>query len=382
MTDRPRAPSAIAVDLRGLGLALGDLVMVHASMRAIGPIDRGADGIIDAIRSAIGDAGTMMMVLGARNEHAWVNERPEAERVDLLRDADPFDARRTPADPDVGILAEVFRRRPKTCVSDHPEGRFAAAGPAADRLLSDVPWNDYFSPGSPLDRLVADGGKVLRLGANPDTVTALHHAEYLSSASPKRRVRRHRLVATSCGPEVRVVECLDDVKGIVDYDEGDYFADILRAYLAAGRARVGTVGRAQSELIDAAEIVAFAVRWMDEHLHRSPVTTSIVVLQSRLTTDLIVAQRQGSAPEVAAIRSLKTALGNAEAVPRQERPHASVEAGAEVCRRELDADDIAAVITAEIEERQRAIDEYRHIGADSGGLELELMTLERYRGPV
>jgi len=46
---------------------------------------------------------------------------------------------------------------------------------------------------------------------------------------------------------------------------GYSFEDILRAYLATGRAREGIVGSARSELIDAADIVAFGVAWMEEH---------------------------------------------------------------------------------------------------------------------
>ena len=46
----------------------------------------------------------------------------------------------------------------------------------------------------------------------------------------------------------------------------DYFAVILRQYLATGRALRGVAGRAGSELIEAADVVAFGVGWMAEHL--------------------------------------------------------------------------------------------------------------------
>ena len=41
---------------------------------------------------------------------------------------------------------------------------------------------------------------------------------------------------------------------------------ILRLYLATGPAAVGRAGEATSELIDGADVVRFAVRWMAEHL--------------------------------------------------------------------------------------------------------------------
>ncbi len=292
----------------------------------------------------------------------------------------PFDARTTPASPDVGTLAEVFRCRQGTVVSDHPEGRFAASGARAHDLLDAVPWDDYFGPGSPLERLVADGGRVLRLGADLDTVTALHHAEYLCHVEPKRRVRRHRLVRSrGGGSEIRVVECLDDEEGIVDYPGEDYFEDLLRDYLEAGRARTGTVGRARSELLDAADVVDFGVHWMDEHLSTRAWSVDPRALAHRLDADLLAARKRHSAPEVGAIRSLKAALANAEAVPVADRPYQVVEGSADVPRRALGVADIDAVIGAEIGERRRAIDEYTRLGEPTAGLAQEVATLERYR---
>jgi aminoglycoside N3'-acetyltransferase len=256
----------LADQLTALGLAHGDTVMVHASLRAVGPVEGGAAGLIRALDRSVGPDGSLLMVLGARDDWAWVNDLPEDDRAALLADAEPFDALVTPADPEVGTLAEVFRTHPGTLVSDHPEGRFAARGRLAEALTADPPWNDYFGPRSPLGRLLAADGRVLRLGADPDTVTLLHHAEYLAPLPSKRRARRHRRVMGPNGPEVRIVECLDDSNGIVDRPGEDYFTVILRAYLALGAHRTGTVGHAHSELIDGFHLVEFAVDWMSEHL--------------------------------------------------------------------------------------------------------------------
>jgi aminoglycoside N3'-acetyltransferase len=252
-------------DLRALGVSAGDLLMVHASMRRVGGDAR---DLVAAIDAAVGDGGTWMMTLGARDEWGWVNDEPEEEREALLRGSPVFDALITPADPDVGVLAEVFRTTPGTFVSDHPEGRFGARGARAAELMADVPWNDYYGPGSPLDRMVQGRGKVLRLGADADTVTLLHWAESLAPIVAKRRVRRHRLVAGVDGrPVVRVVDTLDDSDGIADYDgiEDDEFGVILREYLATGRAVRGRVGGAEAELVDGADLVEFAADWIVAH---------------------------------------------------------------------------------------------------------------------
>jgi len=156
-------------------------------------------------------------------------------------------------------------------VSDHPEGRFGARGALAAALVSDVPWDDYYGPDSPLERFVQHRGRVLRLGADPDTVTVLHYGEYLATLPHKRRVRRHRMVSLpDGGSAIRVVECLDDSDGIVEWNGEDYFALILRAYLATGRATVGRVGGARSELLDGADIVRFGADWMSTNLIEAP----------------------------------------------------------------------------------------------------------------
>jgi aminoglycoside N3'-acetyltransferase len=137
-------------------------------------------------------------------------------------------------------------------------------------MVGDVPWDDYYGPGSPLQRLVEWGGRVLRLGADIDTVTLIHYAEYVTAVANKRRVRRYRKVHGESGPVVRVVECLDDSNGIVDYPGPDYFGIILSDYLAAGRGKQGMVGGASSELVDAADLVEFAAAWMARHFESQP----------------------------------------------------------------------------------------------------------------
>lgn len=261
-----RRPSDLARDLRRLGVQAGQAVMAHASLRRLGAVEGGPQGVIAALDMAVGSSGGLLMTIGAKDDWAWVNERPEGERAALLAEATPFDAQTTPAEPDVGYLAEAFRREPGTIVTDNPEGRFAARGGLAADLLTGAPWDDYYGPGSPLEHLCELGGSVLRLGADPDTVTLLHYAEYLAPVAQKRRVLRHRRVLTPDGPAIRTVSCLDDSHGIAAWAGEDYFAVILKAYLATGRAAVEKVGGASAELIDARDLVAFGADWMGRNL--------------------------------------------------------------------------------------------------------------------
>jgi aminoglycoside N3'-acetyltransferase len=260
----------LVADLARLGVRTGDALMVHASLRSLGPVEGGPDAVLAALDGAVGESGTLLMVLGAAGVPEWSREPTPAGIAEALAAGRPFAAGRTPADPEVGYLAERFRLRSGTRVTDHPLGRFGARGARAAQLLADAPWDDYYGPGSPLDRLREVGGRVLRLGADRDTVTLLHLAEYLVPLERKRRVRKHVLVDSPGGALVRPVEALDDSAGIVDWPGEDYFALLLTDYLAGGLGRSGRVGNAPSELIDARDLLDFAVRWMKLHLEGRP----------------------------------------------------------------------------------------------------------------
>ena len=73
----------------GLGWG-GGPPMVHASMRRVGPVEGGAAGLLDALFDCLGPDGTALMILATD-------------------DGIPFDAATTPADPEIGVLAEFFR---------------------------------------------------------------------------------------------------------------------------------------------------------------------------------------------------------------------------------------------------------------------------------
>lgn len=219
--------------------------MVHASVRKIGPLEGGADALLDALIQALGPGGTLLMVLGADDE-------------------EPFDALSSPVDAeDMGVLAEVFRTRPGVRVNDHAAARYAAIGRQSLPLLEPVPLHDYHGPGSVLDRFTASGGFVLRLGASVDSLTLTHWAEYLARVPNKRRVRR-RYERADVGEQW--IESLDDNDGIVDWQQGDYFPQILLDFLKAGHARTGPVGACNAELFAAKPFVDFAVAWMEARL--------------------------------------------------------------------------------------------------------------------
>lgn len=235
--------TVLIAQLHDLGVRPGDVLMVHASLRAVGPVANGAAGLLSALTAALGLEGTLTMMLGADPD-------------------DPFDAQQTPVDvEDMGWLAETFRTSEGVRVSDHAAARWAARGPLAGALIDSPPLHDYHGPQGTLQRLVDHGAKVLRLGADPDTLTLTHLAEYHARLPHKRRVRL-RYVRADSG--VQWIESLDDTDGIVDV--AGYFEGVLATFLAQRRAATGPVGQCTAELIDARGFIDFAVPWLERVL--------------------------------------------------------------------------------------------------------------------
>jgi aminoglycoside 3-N-acetyltransferase len=252
--------TSLTADLRALGLAPVDFVMVHASVRAVGYVAGGPDEIHLAISDAISPNGTLMMYAGCPryvDEIGRGNLTP-GEEAELLEKLPPFDARTARSARDHGVLVEFVRTFPGARVNDHP-ARFVARGPHAGTLFATQPWDYAFGRDSALDRLVALGGKILLLGADPDNVTFLHYVEHIADI-PEKRVARFKVPVLEQGRRVwrEMAEFDTSGAGVHPNWPDRFFATIVEGYLAATGNQGGRVGDAISYLIPAAGLLAFA----------------------------------------------------------------------------------------------------------------------------
>ena len=147
--------------LKAIGVAEGMNLLVHSSLKRVGPVDGGADTIIDALQEILGPEGTLLMSTVSGNVSAT---QPVYHVV------------HTPST--VGVLTNVFLERPGVVRSLHPVHSIAALGPKAQlftegHLQSNTPW----SPDSPYGNLMANNGFLLFLGANFSANTCIHAIE-------------------------------------------------------------------------------------------------------------------------------------------------------------------------------------------------------------
>ena len=256
----------LTTDLAALGLSAGDVVMVHASLRAIGEVAGGPDQVHLAIKDVITDRGTMLMYASCP---AYVDEvgrgnlthDEEAEVIEKLPPFDPYTARSA---RDNGALVELFRTYPGSRVNAHP-ARFVVWGAHADHLLTPQPWDFAFGRGSLLERFAALGGKILLLGSDHDNVTFLHYAEHVVDI-PDKRIARFKVPVLENGARIwkEMAEVDTSEAGAHASWPDRFFATLVDGHLAANDNRGGRVGGAESYLVSARGLLEHALRVMKE----------------------------------------------------------------------------------------------------------------------
>lgn len=254
----------LAGDFLALGVADGDVVMLHASVRSVGEVAGGPDQIHLALRDALGDRGTLMMYVGCPSHYDDVGRGVLTvdEERDVLKKQPPFDPQTARSARSHGILAEFFRTFPGTIVNAHP-ARFAAIGARASALLAAHPWDFAYGDDSPLHRFRLAGGKILLLGSDHDEVTFLHHVEHTVDFADKI-VTRYKVPCGHDGGIVwRDVLEVDSNKAHANWPER-FFARIVDGYLDSSGNGGGRVGNATAYLIDATAFYDFAAPIMQK----------------------------------------------------------------------------------------------------------------------
>jgi aminoglycoside 3-N-acetyltransferase len=139
-----------------IGIGQGTRLVVQSSLRSLGPVEGGADTVIDALLECIGPDGLLIMPTFTYNNAI-------------------FDPASTPGR--TGILTEIFRGRPDTVRSLHPTYSVAAFGRDAHVVCD----GHHLVPGlgkdSPLDRVAKSGGGVLLLGVGHTGNSTVHVGE-------------------------------------------------------------------------------------------------------------------------------------------------------------------------------------------------------------
>ncbi|NLD87275.1 MAG: AAC(3) family N-acetyltransferase [Clostridiales bacterium] len=149
--------SDIRLSLEMMDVMPGDTLLMHSALTSIGPVEGGADTVIDAFLDAVGPEGTIVM----STLTGW---------------GEPFDAATSPSA--VGYISEVFRRRKGVLRSLHPVHSVAAYGKMAQYIVSGhEDCESGCGEGTPYFKLKEIGAKAVLLGVDMDRNTIMHSLE-------------------------------------------------------------------------------------------------------------------------------------------------------------------------------------------------------------
>ena len=175
----------LASAFRAIGVAAADTVMLHASIRAVGPVAGGPDQIHLAVKDALTPEGTLIMYASCPEYvdevgRGHLDAEQERELVEKLPAFDPFTAR---SQRENGALVELFRTYPGSVVNPHV-ARFVVWGRQSGHLIAPQPWDYAFGRGSLLDRFVASSNHRIPRGKDMSRNlffdTCVYETDYLA----------------------------------------------------------------------------------------------------------------------------------------------------------------------------------------------------------
>ncbi|WP_438448735.1 AAC(3) family N-acetyltransferase [Gorillibacterium sp. sgz5001074] len=175
--------------LRGMNLPSEGTLLVHSSMKSMGEVEGGADTVLDALSEHMAPG---LLVLPA---HTWSYINAENPR---------FDVRESPVC--VGILPELFRKRPGVVRSWHPTHSVAALGKEAEAFTrGDEHCDTPCARDSAWGRLLDRQAVILLVGVDLRRNTFIHGVEEWVGI-PGRMTDAHQalLTVTPDGREIPV----------------------------------------------------------------------------------------------------------------------------------------------------------------------------------
>ena len=173
--------------LSGLGVKSSDTVMIHTSMRAIGGVEGGCDGLIDAFCEYLSDGLFLIPT------HTWAN---------VNREQPIYDVRST--EPCIGALPTVAAFRYDGVRSLHPTHSVAAFGKRASEFVKgEEKASTPCTEGGAWRRLYDEDAWILLLGVGLDKNTYIHAVDEILDLDGKLGEVRELTVIDGEGREYK-----------------------------------------------------------------------------------------------------------------------------------------------------------------------------------
>ncbi|ERJ10891.1 aminoglycoside N(3)-acetyltransferase [Haloplasma contractile] len=251
---QPITKVSIKNQLTNLGIVKGDHVIVHTSLKSIGYVVGNHPTVIKALIEQVSETGTIVMPAHSgdnSNPDNWQNPPVPREWCAILKDEIPaYDPSITPT-YHIGVIPESFRTYPGVVRSNHPQFSFSAWGQNKYEVIE--PHKNHYGLGinSPLGRLYKMNAKILMIGTDYETCTALHLAEYMADIRKKVFLES----AVNQDGERKWIQFED-----IDLDT-EHFNDIGLQFEQKHSVQKGVIGAADTIVVNMASLIDYAVEY-------------------------------------------------------------------------------------------------------------------------
>ncbi len=264
----------LKAQLQAMGLAHGDAVMLHSSMKAIGEVEGGADTVVDVFMEYFSDGLFMTPA------HTWAQ---------MSETHSCFDPETEPAC--VGIIPNLFLKRSGVVRSLHPTHSIAAAGPlAAEYVRGEENCTTPCTPGGCWDRLRHIHAKILLAGVTHIRNTFIHSIEEVLDVPERFTPEPVSFQIKMPGGSLKQVWMYRHYNPHTAHIS-ESFDKLSEAFYATGAAGKVSFGDAECILCDAEQLFDITSRVLS-HERNCLMDRESIPAEWWETSDIIVLQRQ------------------------------------------------------------------------------------------
>ena len=220
--------------IQSMGILPTDTVLIHTSMKAIGKVEDGADGVIDAFCEYLRDGLFLVPT------HTWATVSPRSPIYDVNTTL-----------PCIGALPRVAAFRKDGVRSLHPTHSVWAHGAhAADFVKGEHLATTPCPPGFLWDRLADVGAKILLLGVKLDKNTFIHAIDEIADLPDRLSAQAYDLTILDYDGKETTHSFRGHSCSRTD-DVSRQFVNFETPLSTRGVMKYGVFGNAQVRIIDA-----------------------------------------------------------------------------------------------------------------------------------
>jgi len=239
--------SDLIKNIEAMGIKKTDTLLIHSSMKSIGAVDGGAETVLDAFIEHLADDGLLIFPT-----HTWATVPGET---------DLYDPETSPSC--VGILTNLFMKRPNTHRSLNPTHSVAAIGKDAEEYVTgEELFPTPLGKGGCWHKLIDRNAKIMFLGCPLSKNTFIHGVEEWCEIA--NRLTADTVVIKIKQKDGNIIERPTYRHQSPVPDVSANYKKMESVYLRKGAASAGKLGDARCIICDAKKIAAITSEYLKE----------------------------------------------------------------------------------------------------------------------